>query len=109
LDDFGTGQSSLGHLHRLPIDEVKLDRSFLAGMSTPQGRRLLGAVVGLCQSIGVTCVAEGVETSSQLLLLQEIGCDHYQGYHFARPMPVGSMISHMDGVEYERDTACSRR
>jgi diguanylate cyclase (GGDEF)-like protein len=93
LDDFGTGQSSLGYLHRLPIDKVKLDRSFLAGMSEAQGRKLLSAVVGLCHSIGMTCIAEGVENAEQLALLHEIDCDAYQGYLFARPMSVADLTA----------------
>ncbi len=93
LDDFGTGQSSLSYLHRLPIDKVKIDRSFVAGASGPSGRQLLSAVVALCASMRMQCIAEGVEDVQQLEFLRTIGCDAFQGYLFARPMPVGEVVT----------------
>jgi predicted signal transduction protein with EAL and GGDEF domain len=96
LDDFGTGQSSLSYLHRFPIDKVKLDRSFLAGMNEPQGPKLLEAVISLCHSIGIECVAEGVEQPDQLQCLRDMGCDYYQGYLFSKPMPMSAIASLID-------------
>ena len=93
LDDFGTGQSSLSYLHRFPIDKVKLDRSFLAGMNELHGLKLLEAVISLCHSIGIECVAEGVEQPEQLQCLRDMGCDYYQGYLFAKPMPMSTLAS----------------
>ncbi|SMD10668.1 diguanylate cyclase (GGDEF) domain-containing protein [Fulvimarina manganoxydans] len=92
LDDFGTGQSSLSYLRRLPIDLVKIDRSFVAGAEEPKGRDLLCAIVAFCKSMGMKCVAEGVETASQLHLLRSIGCDEYQGYLLAKPMPIDELM-----------------
>ncbi|MCK5933815.1 MAG: EAL domain-containing protein [Fulvimarina manganoxydans] len=92
LDDFGTGQSSLSYLRRLPIDMVKIDKSFVAGAEEPKGRDLLCAIVAFCKSMGMKCVAEGVETASQLHLLRSIGCDDYQGYLLAKPMAVDELM-----------------
>jgi diguanylate cyclase (GGDEF)-like protein len=97
LDDFGTGQSSLSYLHRLPIDKVKLDRSFLLEAGGSSGRDLLGGVVKLCHSLKMSCVAEGVEDAEQLRFLQEIGCDLYQGYHYAKPMPIAELLAFLPG------------
>ncbi|WP_170116522.1 putative bifunctional diguanylate cyclase/phosphodiesterase [Devosia submarina] len=101
LDDFGTGQSSLSYLHRFPIDKVKLDRSFLAGVEQAGGCKLLEAVIGLCHSMGIACVAEGVETQDQLLFLQNIACDYYQGYVFARPMPLDAVTSLLERKDHQ--------
>lgn len=88
LDDFGTGQSSLSYLRRLPIDKVKIDRSFMADARDGEARELLSAVVAFCKSMRMQCVAEGVEEVAQLRLLKAIGCDEFQGYLLARPMPI---------------------
>nr|WP_231126730.1 EAL domain-containing protein [Motilibacter aurantiacus] len=88
VDDFGTGYSSLSYLHRLPVDELKVDRSFVARMGTA-GRdgQIVGAVVSLAHSLGLVAVAEGVETRDQALELKALGCEKAQGYHFGRPLP----------------------
>ena len=87
LDDFGTGYSSLSYLHRFPIDKLKIDRSFIhdleqdgAGDSVPR------AIVGLGRSLGLSVVAEGVETEAQLQLLRSLKCESFQGYLFSRPV-----------------------
>lgn len=85
LDDFGTGYSSLSNLHRLPLDKVKIDRSFALDLDNPYSVSIVTAVVGLCGSLGLTCIAEGVETVTQAEKLQSIGCDLMQGYWFGRP------------------------
>ncbi|WP_176556235.1 putative bifunctional diguanylate cyclase/phosphodiesterase [Rubellimicrobium rubrum] len=103
LDDFGTGQSGLSYLHRLPIDKVKIDRSFVSGASEPSGRELLSAVVALCRSLRLECIAEGVEDQQQLRHLREIGCDAFQGYLFAKPMPAEELTARFGSAEHARE------
>jgi len=89
LDDFGTGYSSLGLLSKLPVDLVKIDRSFIAGL--PEDRAsvtLVSSVIGLASAFGLKVVAEGVETERQLGMLRELGCDQSQGYFHSRPVPL---------------------
>lgn len=96
LDDFGTGYSSLSHLHRLPIDKVKIDRSFIADLDQAQSRTIVQAVITLCRTLGVECVAEGVELEAQLSFLREIGCDYAQGYLFCRPIAAEDLAARMN-------------
>ena len=89
LDDFGAGYSSLTYLSRLPIDVLKLDRSFVARLGAEDGGSsavIVSAVVGMARTLGLTVVAEGVETPQQATRLSELGCELAQGFHFARPM-----------------------
>jgi EAL domain-containing protein (putative c-di-GMP-specific phosphodiesterase class I) len=88
MDDFGTGYSSLGYLHRFPIDELKIDRSFVARMEyDSRNEQLVQAIVGLARNLGVKVVAEGVESREQLATLREMGCDLAQGFLFSEPLP----------------------
>jgi EAL domain-containing protein (putative c-di-GMP-specific phosphodiesterase class I) len=88
LDDFGTGYASLTHLRKLPLNFVKIDRSFVQGLVTDQGDdRIIAAVIDLAAHLGLRSIAEGVETRQQLDRLRELGGDQAQGYLFARPMP----------------------
>jgi len=88
LDDFGTGYSSLLHLQSLPFDELKVDRSFVGSMTERrESRKIVGAVLGLGQNLGLTTVAEGVESEEQAGLLRWMGCDVGQGWLYGRPMP----------------------
>lgn len=88
VDDFGTGYSSLSYLRRLPVHEVKVDRSFVQGMATDPGDlAIVNAVVTLSQQFGLAVVAEGVESELTLELLQDIGCQIGQGFLFSRPLP----------------------
>jgi diguanylate cyclase (GGDEF)-like protein/PAS domain S-box-containing protein len=88
LDDFGTGYGSLVYLQRLPIDIVKIDRSFTSSVDSDEtGRALLDAIVGLGNALGTRLVAEGIERSSQDAVVQALGCQHGQGYHYGRPTP----------------------
>lgn len=88
MDDFGTGYSSLSYIHRIPVDILKLDRSFIERLTDPDGTRpIVEAVIGMSHRLGIKVVAEGVETQDQQRILQHAGCHAYQGYLFARPLP----------------------
>jgi diguanylate cyclase (GGDEF)-like protein len=88
IDDFGTGFSSLGYLSKLPVDTLKIDRSFVTGMTTgPQGLALVSTIINLARSLKLNVVAEGVETEKQSRVLQLLGCDEMQGYLFSKPVP----------------------
>jgi EAL domain-containing protein (putative c-di-GMP-specific phosphodiesterase class I) len=88
IDDFGTGHSSLTWLRRLPADFLKIDRTFVAGLGTDPGdTAIVRAVIDLGQALGLTTIAEGVETPEQLDALRDLGCHWAQGYHLSRPGP----------------------
>lgn len=88
LDDFGTGYSSLSHVHRLPLDKIKVDRSFVSDINdNPVSYKIIKSLTGLCDDMEIACVVEGVETRAQLDTLRRLGCDFIQGYYFAKPMP----------------------
>jgi len=88
LDDFGTGYSSLSYLQRFPLDVLKLDRSFIAGLGTePSAAKIVAATIDMARALGMSVVAEGVETAEQLQYLRDFGCPFAQGYHLARPQP----------------------
>ena len=88
LDDFGTGYSSLSYLRRLPLDGVKVDRSFVDGLGrNPKDAAILRAIVEMCHVLGLSVVAEGVETPTQLEQVRDLGCEHVQGYLLSKPLP----------------------
>jgi EAL domain-containing protein (putative c-di-GMP-specific phosphodiesterase class I) len=88
IDDFGTGYSSLGYLSRLPLDALKIDRSFIDGMAEDAQRMsIVTTIISLAHSLELKVVAEGVETASQAQLLRLLRCDEIQGYLVAKPLP----------------------
>ena len=92
VDDFGTGYSSLAYLRRLPINEVKVDKSFVFTMvSDPEDLAIVRTIVELARNLRLKVVAEGVESDLARALLQQIGCDVAQGYFFSRPVPVDGL------------------
>lgn len=89
IDDFGTGYSSLAYLKRLPVHELKIDKSFVMGMEHDDSdAKIVRSTVDLAHNLGLAVVAEGVENEAILELLHQLGCDEAQGYHISRPMPV---------------------
>jgi EAL domain-containing protein (putative c-di-GMP-specific phosphodiesterase class I) len=88
IDDFGKEYSSLSYLNRLPVDSLKIDRSFLESFGeNPSNMLIVKAVISLAHSLGLEVTGEGVESAEHLELLRGMGCDFAQGYHLARPLP----------------------
>ena len=93
LDDFGTGFSGLSHLRRVPVDGVKIDRSFVADvLRDPDDLALTSAIIAMAHSLGITVVAEGIEAEGQYEVLRERGCDQGQGFWLGRPMNASDML-----------------
>jgi EAL domain-containing protein (putative c-di-GMP-specific phosphodiesterase class I) len=92
IDDFGTGYSSLSRLAELPVDMLKIDRSFVSGLTTSgPGRTVAETIIALGKAFGMTTIAEGVETQEQFDLLANLGCDQSQGYLHSRPLSVADL------------------
>ncbi|MBS0125622.1 EAL domain-containing protein [Aestuariicoccus sp. KMU-90] len=93
LDDFGTGHSSITSLRRFPVNRIKIDRSFVTRIDRDEDqRRMMAAVLGMADRLGLGTLAEGVETVGEHALLAQLGCDHVQGFGIARPMPADQMV-----------------
>jgi EAL domain-containing protein (putative c-di-GMP-specific phosphodiesterase class I) len=89
LDDFGTGYSSLSYLQRMPLDEIKIDRSFILDITRSEHAATIARmIISLADNLHITVVAEGVETEAQRAYLQAHGCLHYQGYLFSEALPL---------------------
>ncbi len=98
LDDFGTGYSSLSRLHLLPVDILKIDRSFVARLdSSDSHRRLVAGILSIARLLELNVVAEGIETVEHLTILREMGCDAGQGFFIGRPMPTDQLMALMKG------------
>jgi diguanylate cyclase (GGDEF)-like protein/PAS domain S-box-containing protein len=99
IDDFGTGYSAFSYLQKLPVDTLKVDRSFMAkiGHGTTDGA-IIRAIVAMAKALGIAVVAEGVEEEAQLQFLREIGCDRAQGYLLARPAPANELLRNAFGA-----------
>ncbi|MCD7060892.1 putative bifunctional diguanylate cyclase/phosphodiesterase [Pelagibacterium xiamenense] len=96
LDDFGSGYSSLSHVHLLPLDKIKIDRSFITKIETNEtSRNVVKSIIGLCRNLGVDCIVEGIETTGQLAAVGEMGAYFVQGYLFAKPLPVEGIESYL--------------
>jgi EAL domain-containing protein (putative c-di-GMP-specific phosphodiesterase class I) len=107
IDDFGTGYSSLSRLYYFPIQTLKIDRSFVSGMSQSIGQaKITEAIINLAHHLGMDVVAEGVETSEQLTTLQNWGCEYAQGYWIARPATQDVIETVLASSQVNRYTDC---
>jgi EAL domain-containing protein (putative c-di-GMP-specific phosphodiesterase class I) len=95
LDDFGTGYSSLSYLQRLPIDVLKIDRSFITPLGSDQSTAIVRAIIAMAHSLDLRVVAEGVETERQLSILRMLGCDIAQGYLYSKPLPAETFMNQL--------------
>lgn len=93
IDDFGTGYASLSYLRRFPATAVKIDRSFISTLADRRTLAIVNAMIELAHALGLTAIAEGIETTEQLAVLGELGCDIGQGYLFSKPKPAGELES----------------
>jgi EAL domain-containing protein (putative c-di-GMP-specific phosphodiesterase class I) len=101
LDDFGTGYSSLSYLHRFPIDTIKIDRSFVSRMNSPKNSEIVQTIVTLAANLGLSVIAEGVETREQIIQLTGLNCDLVQGYLLSKPIDGEAMRDLIEEI-YER-------
>jgi EAL domain-containing protein (putative c-di-GMP-specific phosphodiesterase class I) len=97
LDDFGTGYSSLAYLTRLPLDALKVDRSFIDGLGIePRDTAITEAIVAMSHALSLEVVGEGAETELQIAELSRLGCDYVQGFHFSQPLPADQITDMLE-------------
>ncbi|TWF54756.1 diguanylate cyclase/phosphodiesterase [Neorhizobium alkalisoli] len=98
LDDFGSGYSSFAYIHRLPLNRIKMDRNFVTRLSEEEkvSRDIIRAIAELCANLGVECLAEGVETESELMAVRLAGVRYIQGYYFGRPQTAADALAHLE-------------
>jgi len=99
LDDFGTGFSSLSHLHKLPVDALKIDRSFVMSLLLPDRPAIVESILALARTLKTGVVAEGIEQDVQASELERLGCTHAQGYLFSRPRPADAIEEMLEANE----------
>jgi EAL domain-containing protein (putative c-di-GMP-specific phosphodiesterase class I) len=106
IDDFGTGYSSMAYLQRLPVSELKIDRSFVAGADRgTESRALLRTIIDLGHSLKMTVTAEGVEREEELNLLADMGCDLVQGYLISKPLAPDAARRYLDAMDARAEHA----
>jgi len=110
IDDFGTGYSSLSYLHRFPVDVIKIDRSFVEGLSNGGDGALVSTILRLGQSMNLETVAEGIERPQEMLMLRRQGCNTGQGFYFSRPVSnddLAALLSEQEQVAFVTDEPTS--
>jgi EAL domain-containing protein (putative c-di-GMP-specific phosphodiesterase class I) len=93
IDDFGIGFSSLSYLQQLPLDRIKVDRAFVRDCSKPNGSVIAETIVSLGKRLGLSTIAEGIETPEQAAVVKAMGCDEVQGFMYAKPMPTPELLA----------------